>query len=64
MLANGTLNQLTTIISPADFSKGTPESNNIFVVGTFASQDQNSTANTTSSGAHALWNFAQAWLEG
>ena len=63
VLTNGTLDQVTTIISPADFSNGTPESNNTFVVGTFASQNQNSTANTTASGAHAMWHFAQTWLQ-
>ena len=63
VLTNGTLDQLTSNISIADFSTGTPESNNTFVVGTFASQDQNATANTTADGAHALWHFAQIWLQ-
>ncbi|KAF8859314.1 alpha/beta-hydrolase, partial [Acephala macrosclerotiorum] len=63
VLTNGTLDQITSNISTAHFSTGTPESNNTFVVGTFPSQDQNSTANTTTHGAHALWHFAQAWLQ-
>jgi carboxypeptidase D len=63
VLTNGTLDQTTSIVSPGDFSNGTPESNNTFVVGTFASQDQNSTANTTSNGAHAMWYFLQTWLQ-
>jgi len=63
VLTNGTLDQLTSIISPADFSTGTPESNNIILVGTFPSQDQNSTANTTINGAPAMWYFLQAWLQ-
>jgi carboxypeptidase C (cathepsin A) len=63
VLTNGTLDQVASNISIADFSTGTPESNNTFLVGTFASQNQDSTANTTANGAHALWHFAQAWLQ-
>jgi len=63
VLTNGTLDQISTNISLADFSTGTPESNNTILVGNFASQDLNSTVNTTISGAHALWHFAQAWLQ-
>jgi len=63
VLTNGTLDQVTSIVTPADFSDGIPESNNTFLVGTFASQNQNFTANTTSIGAHGLWYFTQAWLQ-
>ena len=63
VLANGTYDQTTQNISIADFSTGVPHTNNTFLVGTFASQDVNSTVNSTSSGAHAFWNFMQAWLQ-
>jgi hypothetical protein len=63
ILTNGTLDQFTSTISIADFSDGIPESNNTFLVGTFPSQNQNSTANTTTNGAEAVWHFAQAWLQ-
>jgi hypothetical protein len=63
ILTNGTLDQFTSIVTPIDFLSGIPESNNTFVVGTFSSQNPNSTANTTTNGAHALWHFVQAWLE-
>ena len=63
VLANGTLDQISSNISIVDFSDGTPESNNTLLVGTFASQDANSTANTTINGAHAAWHFAQTWLQ-
>jgi len=63
VLTNGTLDQFTSNISIADFSDGIPESNNTFLVGTFASQNQNSTANTTTNGAQAMWHFAQAWFQ-
>ena len=63
VLSNGTLDQVSSNITILDFSDGAPESNNTIVVGTFASQDQNSTANTTINGAHSVWHFAQAWLQ-
>ncbi|KAE9375155.1 carboxypeptidase S1 [Stipitochalara longipes BDJ] len=63
VLTNGTLDQVSANISIVDFSAGTPESNNTILVGTFPSQDANSTANTTAIGAHALWHFAQTWLQ-
>lgn len=61
-LTNGTLDQLSTVITPADFSSGVPQSNETYLVGTFPSQSINATANTTESGAMALWHFAQIWL--
>ena len=63
VLSNGTLDQVSSNITILDFSDGAPESNNTIVMGTFASQDQNSTANTTINGAHSVWHFAQAWLQ-
>lgn len=59
---NGTLDMTTGIITPSDFSGGIPVQNNSFFVGTFASQNRNTTANSTVNAAHALWHFAQAWF--
>ncbi|KAK5000157.1 hypothetical protein LTR66_000930 [Elasticomyces elasticus] len=62
-LTNGTLDLVSNTITPMDFSNGIPfQPNNTVTVGTFGSQDPNSTANNTVNGARALWHFAQAWL--
>lgn len=61
-LVNGTIDQRTGNIVPADFSNGVPTANNTFLVGTFASQKQNLTANSTEAGGNALWHFAQTWF--
>ena len=50
-------------ITTADFSKGIPEQNNTFLVGTFPSKNLTHTANSTIHAAHALWHFAQTWFE-
>lgn len=61
---NGTIDQTMdgTPIQPANFSTKVPIANNSFSVGTFASQNPNSTTNSTSNGARALWHFTQAWF--
>jgi carboxypeptidase C (cathepsin A) len=46
---------------PANFTE-VPESNLTYRVGTFSSQDNSKTANTTAFAAHALWHFAQTWF--
>lgn len=50
-------------INFADFSKGVPETNNTFLVGTVSSQNLSHTANSTQHAAVALWHFAQTWFE-
>ncbi len=60
---NGTLDLTSGNVTVEDFSAGVPEQNNTFLVGTFGSQIQNSTANNTSNAARALWHFAQAWFQ-
>ncbi|KAH0544617.1 hypothetical protein FGG08_001267 [Glutinoglossum americanum] len=52
----------TGITKPENFSGGVPIQNNTFFVGTFASQNRNTTANSTANAAHALWHFAQTWF--
>lgn len=60
---NGTRNIDTWENKPADFSDGYPTPNNTFLIGTFASQNENFTANSTIHAAHAIWHFAQTWFE-
>ena len=70
-LYNGTLNladaQRQPFMFPSvqlgNFSDGVPEQNNTFLVGTFASQNMTTTANSTWHAATALWHFAQTWFE-
>ena len=69
-LSNGTLNTgnlegfpVEPRIVLANFSDGVPEQNNTFFVGTFPSQNQTLTANSTSHAAIALWHFAQTWFQ-
>jgi carboxypeptidase C (cathepsin A) len=59
---NGTFNIPDHHVTPADFSESVPEQNNTFLVGTFASQALNTTANSTIHAAHAIWHFAQTWF--
>lgn len=40
-----------------------PEQNNTLLVGTYPSQDGNSTALGTQNAARALWHFAQVWFQ-
>lgn len=65
-LVNGTINQLVSdiIITPQDFSTTRiPNVNNTFFIGTFASQNPASTANSTTNAALAFWHFAQTWFQ-
>jgi len=50
------------VIEPTDFSKGVPDTNMTFMVGTVSSGKQNSTAHSTAQAAHALWHFLQTWF--
>jgi carboxypeptidase C (cathepsin A) len=61
-LINGTLNQLTSNVTPMDFSSGVPDSNETVVVGTFGSNNTMNTANTTSNAARVMWKFMQVWM--
>ncbi|KAI4222233.1 MAG: hypothetical protein L6R36_006295 [Xanthoria steineri] len=58
---NGTTDESEVTIQ--DFSDGVPEQNNTFYVGTFPSQNPNSTANGTTNAARSLWHFAQTWFQ-
>jgi hypothetical protein len=60
-LINGTLDVLTGDITPGDFSSGIPTPNQTLLVGTFPTQNPNTTANNTAFAAKALWHFAQSW---
>jgi Serine carboxypeptidase len=67
ILLNGTLNQLeqgagSTGYVPMDFSSGVPETNVTFLVGTFPSQLESQTANSSLQAAHALYHFMQAFV--
>jgi carboxypeptidase C (cathepsin A) len=50
-------------ITPTNFDKHIPATNNTFLVGTAGSQLVNSTANSTLHAAVALWHFAQTFFE-
>ena len=58
---NGTTDESEVTLQ--DFSDGVPEQNNTFYVGTFPSQNPNSTANGTTNAARSLWHFAQTWFQ-
>lgn len=58
---NGTTDESEVTVQ--DFSDGVPEQNNTFYVGTFPSQNPNSTANGTTNAARSLWHFAQTWFQ-
>ena len=65
-LVNGTINQLSSPVNVTveDFSRsGVPAENNTFVVGTFPSQNPNTTADTTSDAALAIWHFMQTFTQ-
>ncbi|MCJ1390327.1 hypothetical protein MMC18_003186 [Xylographa bjoerkii] len=63
-LVNGTLDYLKDgNITIEDFSQGVPQQNNTLRVGTFASQNVKHTANSSIHAAHAIWHFAQTFLE-
>lgn len=60
---NGTKNLAAEdAITPMNFTKGVPKQNNTFLVGTFSSQSNLTTSNSTIHAAHAIWHFAQTWF--
>jgi len=61
-LINGTLDYSTGLVTPMDFSLGIPAQNGTVFPGIFASQNPDTTVNTTLTGAKALWHFAESWL--
>ncbi|KAN0087104.1 Alpha/Beta hydrolase fold [Elaphomyces granulatus] len=62
-LHNGTYDQLTQTTTLAEFNKkGRPKHNNTLFWGTFPTQDDRSTANTTENAARVFWHFAQEWF--
>lgn len=65
VLTNGTSTfaaDYESVITATNFTDGVPEQNNTFFVGTFGSQSNKTTANSTLHAAHALWHFAQTWF--
>ncbi|KAF2659029.1 alpha/beta-hydrolase [Lophiostoma macrostomum CBS 122681] len=64
VLTNITLNLADEgTVEVADFSNGVPEQNNTFYVGTYGSQNNQTTTRGTENSARALWNFAQVWFQ-
>lgn len=60
---NGTWDQVSGNWDVSPFPHGVvPEQNNTFYVGTFPSQKNYTTANSTENSAKALWHFAQTWF--
>ncbi|KAK5991499.1 Serine carboxypeptidase A [Cladobotryum mycophilum] len=47
---------------PTDFSDGVPPYNLTARPGTYSSQNESHTVNTTAQASHALWHFAQTWF--
>ncbi|KPI38561.1 Carboxypeptidase-like protein [Cyphellophora attinorum] len=63
LLSNGSLNLLDqSIIYPPTVTPGTQPSYT-FLNGTFSSNDQTSTANTSQLAAHSVWHFLQAFIQ-
>jgi carboxypeptidase D len=64
-LINGTIDEtlLPYEVTPLSPSSPLPELNSTFLLGTFASQDPLSTANTTATAALAAWHFMQIWMQ-
>jgi carboxypeptidase D len=70
VLVNGTLNQMpqepgVSQYTPVDFTapgEEVPKTNQTFLVGTFPSQLQSQTANSSVGASHALWHFMQAFV--
>lgn len=63
VLANYTNNFVTGEIERLDESAEVWEQNATFRVGTYPSQDRNSTARGTRNAAIAMWHFAQVWFQ-
>ena len=63
VLVNGTLDQITGVYTPIDFSDGVSiEPNITLLLGTFPNQDPSSTARGSGRAASALWHFMQVWV--
>jgi serine carboxypeptidase len=63
-LVNVTYTQLTSGVTPTDFSGGIPFTPNITVFpGTVSNPDLTFTANNSDIAAKAVWHFAQAWFD-
>ncbi|KAL3426687.1 serine carboxypeptidase [Phlyctema vagabunda] len=63
ILTNGTLDIWNSSITILDPESEAPKNNVTHLVGTFSSQNLNSTSNSTEHAAHAIWHFAQTWFE-
>jgi carboxypeptidase C (cathepsin A) len=62
-LQNITNNLLTGDITLLNATDPVPQQNSTFLVGTYPSQDVNTTAFGSLNGARALWHFAQTWFQ-
>ncbi|KAJ6155620.1 hypothetical protein N7470_006186 [Penicillium chermesinum] len=62
VLTNGTYDQITSAWNVSKWADEVPTQNNTFYVGTTASQEASSAANTTENAARSLWHFAQTWF--
>jgi carboxypeptidase C (cathepsin A) len=65
-LVNGTINQIKSpfIVDVQKSSQSAlPQNNATVFAGTFPSQDNTTTANTTSIAAQATWYFLQTWIK-
>jgi carboxypeptidase C (cathepsin A) len=65
-LINGTVNEIDSpfAVTPMDSQAlEAPSINSTFFTGTFASQNNTTTANTTQHAALAIWHFMQTWTQ-
>lgn len=62
-LQNITYNLISDDITLLNKSDSIPAQNTTFLVGTYPSQKENSTAFGSLNGARALWHFAQTWFQ-
>lgn len=65
-LVNGTINELVSPFAVTPIGSNTsmiPSYNSTFLPGTFASQNNATTANTTRDAALAIWHFMQTWTQ-
>ncbi|PVI04010.1 alpha/beta-hydrolase [Periconia macrospinosa] len=62
-LTNVTVSTSEGEVEVADFSNGVPEQNNTFYVGTYPSQNPNTTTQGSENSARAMWHFAQTWFQ-
>jgi len=63
VLQNITTNLVTGETALLNATDSTPEQNATFLVGTYPSQDSNSTSLGTRNAAIALWHFAEEWFQ-